>query len=685
MKHTIEELTDKRGFAFSHDRPVVGLDIGSRASKGVLLTRDELHTVLAPTGLFTQETADGLLAQLLRDSGLKRGDIGCIVSTGYGRISLAFDDIPFEVVTEISCHAMGAHALHPAARTVIDIGGQDSKAIRLDTATGKVIDFVMNDKCAAGTGQFLEKAAALLGLNLEQLGRVALEATSPATISSQCVVFAESEMISLRARGARRNDGATVADIAAGVHYSAARRVCNLLGRVGTEPELLFTGGVSNNPGMRHVLEELIGERFARLEFDMIHAGALGAAVFAASHAARRTAETGAGPGRNETDGREIPKLIERAKSEFMDIGGGRKKVGHICGYTPLELLNASGVKHMRLFRAGNPDTVAAGELFTQSVFCDFTKSCIGAFQTGDPLYRALDRLYNFHTCTSMKHTSEVLERFAPVKLFNLPKLRDRPASRDFFRSEIIRFRDDLAELTGKGITEEAVRKQIVLYNRARSLIRNISELRKRPDPPLTGREFLDIAAGYFWLPPERLLEVYGELYARLSAVPRRGGKGLRLMMAGSIVGEGDRRLLDIVEGELGLRVVVEDHCAGVKPFYHGIDEEEDPFTALADGYLRQAPCARMKPLADSLDFSGHLAREYNVDGVLYVYLKFCSCYGVSKKAFTDHFRKLDLPVLEISGDYSGSDHGQLKTRMEAFVELLNAKRSATICTDSKI
>lgn len=679
MKYAIEELTEKRGFAFPHGRPVVGLDIGSRGSKGVLLTRHELHTAFVPTGLFMQETADELLSRLLQDSGLERKDIGCIVSTGYGRISLAFDDIPFEVVTEISCHAMGAHALYPETRTVIDIGGQDSKAIRLDTATGKVVDFVMNDKCAAGTGRFLEKAAVLLSLNLEQLGRAALQATEPATISSQCVVFAESEMISLRAKGARQNDSAAVANVAAGVHYSAARRVCNLLGRVGTEPELLFTGGVSNNPGMRHILEELIGCPFTQVKFDMIHAGALGAAVFAASHAARRTAKTGASLDRSKTGAQKIPELIERAKTAFTDKGDNRKKVGYICSYTPLELLNASGVKHIRLFRAGEPDTVAAGELFTQSVFCDFTKSCIGAFQTGDPLYRTLDRLYNFHTCTSMKHTSEVLERFVPVKLFNLPKLRDRAASRDFFRSEIIRFRDDLTSLSGSDIPEDAVRKQIALHNRARSLIRSISELRKRSDPPLTGSEFLDIAAGYFYLPPEHLLDVYGELYRELSAVPDRDEKRPRLMIVGSIIGEGDRRLLEIVEGELGLRVVVEDHCTGVKPFYHKVAEEGDPFMALANGYLDQAPCARMKTLDDSLEFSGRLAREYNVDGVLYVFLKFCSCYGVSKKAFVDHFRRLDLPVLEMSSDYSASDHGQLKTRIEAFVELLNAKRIATV------
>jgi len=124
--------------------------------------------------------------------------------------------------------------------------------------------------------------------------------------------------------------------------------------------------------------------------------------------------------------------------------------------------------------------------------------------------------------------------------------------------------------------------------------------------------------------------------------------------------------------------VVVEDHCSGVRPFYSTLPETGDPYMALANGYLDQAPCARMRPLEDAIEFSGKLAQEYNVDGVIYVFLKFCTCYGVSKRDFIGHFHQQGLPVLEISSDYSESDHGQLKTRLEAFIEVLNEKRSNT-------
>jgi predicted CoA-substrate-specific enzyme activase len=266
---------------FTTSVPVVGLDIGSRGSKGVLLNGDEVVTVLLPTGLYMQETADELVTKLLQTSGLERSDIKSIVGTGYGRISLKYDDIPYRVVTEISCHAMGAHAIIPKTRTIIDIGGQDSKAIKVDTATGKVVEFVMNDKCAAGTGRFLEKAAAILGIDLRDLGEVALKSKKPAQVSSQCAVFAESEVISLRARGAREHLDEISADIAAGVHYSTARRVHNLLGRIGIEPDIVFTGGVSNNVGMWKVLEEEIGAKFTPAKLDLIFAGALGAAIHA--------------------------------------------------------------------------------------------------------------------------------------------------------------------------------------------------------------------------------------------------------------------------------------------------------------------------------------------------------------------------------------------------------------------
>jgi benzoyl-CoA reductase/2-hydroxyglutaryl-CoA dehydratase subunit BcrC/BadD/HgdB len=375
-----------------------------------------------------------------------------------------------------------------------------------------------------------------------------------------------------------------------------------------------------------------------------------------------------------------ITKTIHEAQQAAINAQGV-KKVGYLCNYTPVELLSAAGTVHSRLIKGGSSKTVASGELFTQSVFCDFTKSCIGNFQEGDPLYKSYDRVYNFHTCANMKRATEVIETFVSTKLLNLPKLRDSQDARDFFREEILNFKEDLESLTGRKITDEQVREQIVAYNKVRRLYRQLSELRKRAEPPLSGHEYLDLVNAFHYLPVDKLLKFLEEAhhhFDHLKPAPRPQGRPLRLMIAGSVVAEGDRRILKIIEEEIGAQVVIEDHCSGVRPFYNILPETGDPYQALANGYLDQAPCARMRPFEDALDFSGKLAKEYNVDGVVYVFLKFCTCYGVSKKDFIDRFRQQGLPVLEISSDYSESDHGQLKTRLEAFAEVLNERRSQT-------
>lgn len=283
MKIT-EVLDRKVGSTITSDK-VIGIDIGSRTGKAVLFVDGKLVTAITPSAVFTQQTADKLFGQLLKKSGLQQSDIAYIVGTGYGRIALNFGEITHKIVTEISCHAMGAHALNAKVRSIVDIGGQDSKAIRVDPKTGKVVEFIMNDKCAAGTGRFLEKVAGLLDLTTEELGQEALKATKPSDISSQCVVFAESEVISLKAKGEKR------ADIAAGIHIATARRVKNLFNRIGLEADLVFSGGVSNNVGMKKALEEVLGYKFSEVKLDAIYAGALGAAVIAQKSVAAERVE----------------------------------------------------------------------------------------------------------------------------------------------------------------------------------------------------------------------------------------------------------------------------------------------------------------------------------------------------------------------------------------------------------
>lgn len=273
MKFKISEYLDEKVSSKILTAKTVGIDIGSRAAKGILLYDGYIYTATTPSGVSSSATAQELLEELTKEALVEKNEVQYIVGTGYGRVAMDFGEIPFQGITEISCHAMGAHYINSNTQTIIDIGGQDSKAIKVDKFTGNVANFIMNDKCAAGTGRFLEKVAMLLDLSLDELGECAIKSEKPVDISSQCVVFAESEVISLKAKGIPKED------IAAGIHVASARRVKGLLRRIGFERDILFTGGVSNNKGMIKALQEEIGVPIAETKFDTTFAGALGAAI----------------------------------------------------------------------------------------------------------------------------------------------------------------------------------------------------------------------------------------------------------------------------------------------------------------------------------------------------------------------------------------------------------------------
>ncbi|HOB76803.1 MAG TPA: acyl-CoA dehydratase activase [Phycisphaerae bacterium] len=252
-----------------------GIDAGSRAIKVVLLDARQDRVLAAEAvdqGVQQDALATELFDRLLSENGLGRGDVCRIVATGYGRNLVSLADT---TITEITCHAAGVRRVKPEARSVIDIGGQDSKVMRLDAAGG-VRDFAMNDRCAAGTGRFLEVVAQRLGVRLDELGERAGRSRSPAFISSTCVVFAETEIVGLLA------SGTSPEDIAAGVLQSFATRVAAMAGR-GLEEPIVFTGGVALVPGMAAALTEALG-RPVEIAPDPRMTGALGAAILAARH-----------------------------------------------------------------------------------------------------------------------------------------------------------------------------------------------------------------------------------------------------------------------------------------------------------------------------------------------------------------------------------------------------------------
>ncbi len=255
-------------------RIAAGVDVGSTQTKAVILSDTDgvkiLARALVDTGANVQKAAERAFNKCCAEAGMQTGDVGYIVGTGYGRYSISFGNAQ---MTEISCHAKGAQFLCPGTRTVIDMGGQDSKAISVGP-NGEVLDFVMNDKCAAGTGRFLANAAEVMGIALDEIGPLSLKATRPVKIATVCTVFVESDILSYLAQGKKGED------ILGGVHLAIAKRTVSLARRLNIEPEVTMTGGVARNVGMVRALEEVLGRKM-EISPDAHFMGALGAALFA--------------------------------------------------------------------------------------------------------------------------------------------------------------------------------------------------------------------------------------------------------------------------------------------------------------------------------------------------------------------------------------------------------------------
>jgi predicted CoA-substrate-specific enzyme activase len=225
-----------------------GVDIGSTMTKVVLLDKEMRAAIIGPTGAEHRRLANKVMEQALSQAGISFEEVAYVVATGYGRVNVPFAD---KQITEITCHARGVYSLFPTARTVIDVGGQDSKAIKL--ANGKVVNFIMNDKCAAGTGRFLEVIAETLGLGLEEMSRLSLRAKKKEKISSTCTIFAEQEVVS------RLAEGAAIEDIVAGLFDSIASRVYSMAERLKVEKDVVITGGGAKSIGLVKAFEEKMG------------------------------------------------------------------------------------------------------------------------------------------------------------------------------------------------------------------------------------------------------------------------------------------------------------------------------------------------------------------------------------------------------------------------------------------
>ncbi len=253
-----------------------GCDIGSLTAKAVIMNSEKIlagEVIRVKTR--PEVSAEEVMQRAMETAGIDRAEIVCTVGTGYGKDHIPFAD---NTASEISCHAKGAWWNMPAVRMIIDIGGQDAKAIRVDDQ-GKVARYIYNDKCASGTGRFLEVMAEALELDISQMGAVGEKSTDRIRISNQCVIFAETEVVSLI------NEGRNISDIVRGLHHALANRVAALAKSIDVEEEVVMTGGVAKNSGVFRALSDGLGVPVKQLSIDPQITGAVGAALFAREQA----------------------------------------------------------------------------------------------------------------------------------------------------------------------------------------------------------------------------------------------------------------------------------------------------------------------------------------------------------------------------------------------------------------
>ncbi|HXJ15668.1 MAG TPA: acyl-CoA dehydratase activase [Candidatus Polarisedimenticolia bacterium] len=255
-------------------RFAAGVDVGSTQGKAIIMSDNGgikiVGRALVDTGANVTKAAEHGFEEACKMAGISPSDVGYVVGTGYGRYKITFGNTQ---MTEISCHAKGAHFLYPNTHTVIDMGGQDAKAISVG-ATGEVLDFVMNDKCAAGTGRFLSNAADVMGVTLDDIGPLSEKGKNPVKITTVCTVFVESDILSYLSMGKKPED------ILKGVHLAIAKRTVSLARRVPIEPAITMTGGVSRNVGMVKALEQVL-DTTLQVSPEAHYTGAIGAALFA--------------------------------------------------------------------------------------------------------------------------------------------------------------------------------------------------------------------------------------------------------------------------------------------------------------------------------------------------------------------------------------------------------------------
>ena len=630
----------------------LGIDIGSLSTDAVLINEKKeivAYEVIA-TGASSKKACDKIFKHILDTTKLEAKDLDYIVATGYGRVKVPFAN---EVVTEITCHAKGANHFFPDARTVIDIGGQDSKAIKLD-AKGNVLDFSMNDKCAAGTGRFLEVMARTLEIELDDMGELSLKGKDNVSISSLCTVFAESEVVSLI--GADHK----TPDICKALHISIAKRVSGQAKRVGLEETVVMTGGVAKNIGVVRELEKKLLCTIKMPEEPQI-IGALGAAIIALENA------------NTDTKKESVTATADNKTSSIADVqldDDKMLKIGYFCTYTPVEIIRAAGYHPVRI-KGSNEENGADGESLLCSNICSYIKTL-----TDEKLAGNLDHLEGIvftNSCDGMRRLYDAWVRIDKGKKFNyfldIPKNSDE-ASIQYFADEIQAFKEGMENHFKLKIQNEDINRSITLYNGMRDKVTVFLQKQWNGYVGHSGYEIFTLLRKGINAVPEKFQDYVSTLTSlmkKISDVPEKDPVP-KLFVWGSILE--NEEIIKMIE-DAGARVVSEDLCTGSRYFDKKVEITNNPYKSISERYLKRSPCSRMVDVFGRIKSIVSLIERRAINGAIYHSLKFCDHTLYDYPLVKEEFEKKHIPLLHINCDNSSKSEGQIKTRIEAFIEQL--------------
>lgn len=747
----------------------LGIDVGSRSVKGVVydcITKSVLASGAIDTSTDTKKDAAQIRDMLFGMASITSVDR--TVATGYGRSMVEFAT---DITTEITCHAIGVLSLFPQAKTIIDIGGQDSKVIHI--GDGIVKDFTMNDRCAAGTGRFLEVVARILGTDVDGMAELAMKSSGETEISSMCVVFAESEVIGMMTRGTPREE------LAAGIHKAIARRIAGMAERGRYESPVVFTGGVAKNKAMVRALGVELHERLT-IPPDSRITGALGAALIASrklGHAGelenkdiqrnhKVLVSIGAvselsgscnggkmanltNPNQHEdncscgsksepvtvqsccgsTPTSEEPCNCHEKKVELSPCCGspqeisktpesqscqtnstkrptscgqppknpyvhtvpaltrfnrmvqnsidyatyakkqGKKVVSIFCEYTPRELVLAAGAVPVCAC-GGSHQMALESEKELPANLCPLIKSSYGYhLEHANPIFEMSDLVIAETTCDGKKKMYELMGLEKPMHILELTQKPDETEAFDHWLAEVRKLKEKLETLTGNTITDEKLSNTIKMMNRERKLRRTTASLSSKG---LKGSEILEAKSLIACIPED--LEAYEDIIAQAQVLPDEKSDKPRILMTGVPMPHGAEKVIDLIE-EAGAKVVVQESCTGVKPILEDVDETGDPLTAIARKYFH-LECSCMTPNKGRFSLVDKLITEYKPEGIIDLVWMACLTYSVESALLKKHIEeKHKMPFLKIETDYSPSDIGQLRLRIESFLSLIESRR----------